>query len=243
MIRLKSLLNESATADSTVMTFLKARGLTTAQAAGIAGNLQQESGFSPIADNNKKSGEFGEKRADGTIAKPKGHFGIAQWDKIIRWPKVKKWMKSNNHAPYSLSGQLNALKWEAEDRDDWGEIILTKTPEQAAAAWLKHFELSGEGPDSSGYKKRVEYANELYNKFKKTSTTTSKTSQSSTTSAWTAAVNAISKLSSNKTYTVKSGDSLSRIANQNKTTVAAIKNANPGIDPNKLKIGQKIKLP
>ena len=68
MIRLKSLLNESATAAPTVMTFLKARGLTTAQAAGIAGNLQQESGFSPIADNNKKSGEFGEKRADGTIA-------------------------------------------------------------------------------------------------------------------------------------------------------------------------------
>ena len=243
MIRLKSLLNESATAAPTVMTFLTARGLNLAQAAGIGGNLKQESSFNPKADNNKKSGEFGEKLADGTRAAPKGHFGIAQWDKINRWPKVKKWMKSNNHDPYSLLGQLNALKWEAKERGDWDEILKTTTPEKAAAAWLKHFEISGEKPGQPGYDQRVAYANELYNIFKKTSTTTSKTSQSSATSAWTDAVNAISKLSSNKTYTIKSGDTLSRIANQNKTTVAAIQKANPGINPNQLKIGQKIKLP
>ena len=247
MIRLKSLLNEGAMAASTVMTFLTAGGLKAAQAAGIAGNLKQESRFDPKADNNPKSGEFGEKRADGTRAQPKGHFGIAQWDKNDRWPKVKQWMNSNDHDPYSLTGQLKALKWEAEKRGDWDKIKSTSTPEQAAAAWLKHFEISGEKPGQPGYEKRVAYANELYNNFKKTSTTTSKTSQSSTT--WddinTAVSTAISKVNAatNKTYMVKSGETLGGIANRNNTTVDAIIKKNPGINPDKLKIGQKIKLP
>jgi len=43
-------------------------------------------------------------------------------------------------------------------------------------------------------------------------------------------------------YVVKSGDTLGGIANRNKTTVDAILKKNPGLNPDKLKIGQKIKL-
>ena len=248
MIRLKSLLNESSTAAPTVMTFLRARGLNLAQAAGIAGNLKQESGFSPIADNAKKSGEFGEKRADGTRAKPKGHFGIAQWDKANRWPKVKKWMENNNQDPYSLSGQLKALNWEAIERGDWDKIKKTDTATKAAAAWLKHFEVSGEGPGSPGYDQRVKYANELYNNFKKTSTTTSKTSTTTpgtaqSSASWNNVKKAISTAIAARLYTIKSGDTLSSIAKAKNTTVDAIQKANPGINANQLKIGQKITLP
>src|SRR5690348_1267087 len=44
-------------------------------------------------------------------------------------------------------------------------------------------------------------------------------------------------------YTIVKGDLLSHIATANHTTVPAIMAANPGIDPKRLKIGQKIKIP
>lgn len=44
-------------------------------------------------------------------------------------------------------------------------------------------------------------------------------------------------------YVVKSGDTLSAIARRYKTTVQEIVKANPGIDPNKLAIGQEICVP
>lgn len=46
-----------------------------------------------------------------------------------------------------------------------------------------------------------------------------------------------------KQYTVKKGDTLSKIARANGTTLSEIKKANPNIDPDKLRIGQSIKLP
>ena len=45
------------------------------------------------------------------------------------------------------------------------------------------------------------------------------------------------------TYEVKSGDSLSKIARLQGTTVAALQAANPNLNPNKMAIGQKIQLP
>jgi LysM repeat protein len=44
-------------------------------------------------------------------------------------------------------------------------------------------------------------------------------------------------------YTIVKGDSFATIASHNNTTAKAIEAANPGVDPKKLKIGQKIKLP
>jgi LysM repeat protein len=44
-------------------------------------------------------------------------------------------------------------------------------------------------------------------------------------------------------YTVKEGDTLSRIASQNNTSIDAISKANDISDPNKLQVGQKLVLP
>jgi LysM repeat protein len=46
-----------------------------------------------------------------------------------------------------------------------------------------------------------------------------------------------------QTYTVKSGDTLTKIAKANGTTVKAIEAANPGVDPNHIKVAQKLKIP
>jgi LysM repeat protein len=50
-------------------------------------------------------------------------------------------------------------------------------------------------------------------------------------------------VSSDGTYTVKSGDSLAKIARANGVSLADLKAANPDVDPKRLKIGQKINLP
>ncbi|MDK2820187.1 MAG: peptidoglycan DL-endopeptidase LytF, partial [Clostridia bacterium] len=44
-------------------------------------------------------------------------------------------------------------------------------------------------------------------------------------------------------YTIKSGDTLWKLAQQYNTTVEAIMAANPGVDPNNLQIGQVICIP
>jgi LysM repeat protein len=44
-------------------------------------------------------------------------------------------------------------------------------------------------------------------------------------------------------YVIKSGDTFAKIARAQGTTLANIQAVNPGIDPAKLKVGQKIKLP
>jgi LysM repeat protein len=46
-----------------------------------------------------------------------------------------------------------------------------------------------------------------------------------------------------KTYTVRAGDLIAKIARDNNTTVDAILKANPGLNPNRIKVGQVINLP
>ena len=128
---------------SKVISYLISQGLTKQQAAGIAGNLQQESSFRP--------------NAKGSL----GHIGIAQWDKNDRWPKVKKYIESQGLEPFSLDGQLAGLVWEAKKRKDWDKIVKTKTPEESAQTWLKYFEISGEKPGQKGYDNRIKYAKNL----------------------------------------------------------------------------------
>jgi LysM repeat protein len=50
-------------------------------------------------------------------------------------------------------------------------------------------------------------------------------------------------VSSDGTYTIKSGDSLAKIARANGVSLSDLEAANPGVDPKRLKVGQKINLP
>jgi LysM repeat protein len=49
--------------------------------------------------------------------------------------------------------------------------------------------------------------------------------------------------SSGGQYVIKSGDTYGKIAKAQGTTISKLQQANPGVDPAKLKIGQKINLP
>lgn len=46
-----------------------------------------------------------------------------------------------------------------------------------------------------------------------------------------------------KEYTIAKGDTLGRIALRNNTTVSAIRKANPGVEPTRIRPGQKLNLP
>lgn len=72
------------------------------------------------------------------------------------------------------------------------------------------------------------------------SQTTSTTAKSSTSKAAKAKRKAAKKA---KTVTVKSGDSLSSIADKAGVTVTALTEANPNVDASALRLGQKLKLP
>jgi LysM repeat protein len=50
-------------------------------------------------------------------------------------------------------------------------------------------------------------------------------------------------ISADGTYTIKSGDSLAKIARANGISLADLTAANPGVNPKRLKVGQKINLP
>ena len=149
------------------MNYFISQGLTKEQAAGISGNLQQESTFNPRADNTKT----GENDTEG-------HFGIAQWDKVNRWPKVKKWMLEHNLDPYSIEGQLQALKWEAGERGDWEKLKQETTAKGAAQSFLKNFERSGEKAGEDGYEARMQNAVNFASKDYAPSTTPTTTTTS-----------------------------------------------------------------
>ncbi|MCS6772342.1 MAG: LysM peptidoglycan-binding domain-containing protein [Kiritimatiellae bacterium] len=57
------------------------------------------------------------------------------------------------------------------------------------------------------------------------------------------APSAATSASSGRTYTIRAGDVLAKVARENGTTLDAILKANPGINPNRLKVGQVINLP
>ena len=126
------------------MNYFMSQGLTKEQSAGIVGNLMQEStaGLDPNADNGS-------------------HHGIAQWDKQVRWPRVKNYIESIGMNPNSIEGQLAGLRWEAGVRGDWRRIAQTKTAEESAVSFLENFERSGEGPGDPGYEARLRNAAKL----------------------------------------------------------------------------------
>jgi murein DD-endopeptidase MepM/ murein hydrolase activator NlpD len=104
--------------------FFRSKGLTRAQAAGIAGNLLHESGFNPSAVG------------DGGTS-----FGIAQWHQG-RGDAMKQWTRANGFSPASFRGQLEYLWHElnTSERGALNSLRATSTPYDAGMAFCRTFE-------------------------------------------------------------------------------------------------------
>lgn len=69
------------------------------------------------------------------------------------------------------------------------------------------------------------------------------TAQAAAPAAGAEAATATTAAARGRTYTIRSGDLVGKIAKSQNTTVDAILKANPGLNPSRLKIGQVINLP
>jgi hypothetical protein len=107
--------------------FLVRRGLSSAQAAGVIGNLQWESRIDPRLEamdvNNKMS------------------RGIAMWQPP-RWQDLLTFVYSRGFDPKSLDGQLEFLWHELEDQPSLGlsELADAVTVENATVVFQNRFE-------------------------------------------------------------------------------------------------------
>ncbi|MGC4120936.1 MAG: phage tail tip lysozyme [Myxococcales bacterium] len=104
--------------------FFMAKGLTREQAAGIAGNLFHESGFSPNAVGDS-----------GTS------FGIAQWHQG-RGDAMKSWTQAHGYASNSFKGQLEFLWHELNNSESnaLNKLRQTTTAYDAGMSFQRYFE-------------------------------------------------------------------------------------------------------
>ena len=125
-----------------------ADGFTPEQAAGVLGNLDQESGFSPAA---KEGGGTGEGR------------GIAQWGIGARWADLLDFAKANKMDPWELGTQYAFMKHEMDTgayKFNWADFNATKGVQGAAKYFGSNYE--GFGIEGS----RNSDADFWYDKFK-----------------------------------------------------------------------------
>lgn len=136
----------------TVFDILTENEISAAGAAGIVGNLMQESGggtedIDPEADN-------------GT------HRGIAQWDKTDRYINLQKFARDSSGEPDDLTIQAKFILEELKDYEDlYSFLKSTNNYELAAGRFVTEFERSGERPGSAGYDNRLENAKTIYEKY------------------------------------------------------------------------------
>lgn len=125
-------------------------GLTMPQAAGVAGNLYQESGF-----NTGAVGDSGKSR------------GMAQWDPQ-RYAGLLAFAKTNNADPNSPNTQLDYMMSELRNGDMGAQragamLAQAQTPADAATAMMHFFRPQGYTPANPtgghGFPQRIQYAN------------------------------------------------------------------------------------
>ena len=104
--------------------FFMSKGLTRAQAAGIAGNLLAESGFRP-----------------GAVGDGGTSFGIAQWHNG-RGDAMKAWTRSHGYSTTSFKGQLEYLWHELNtgESNALSKLRATRSPYDAGMAFCRYFE-------------------------------------------------------------------------------------------------------
>ena len=133
-----------------LLKFLTGKGFTLAQAAGVAGNVQQESGFSTTAKNAKS-----------------GAFGLFQW-LGGRYDGLVKYAAQNNLPVSDVNAQLGWMWTELNSSEKATLVALASnnnaTPEEAAVTWSVKFERAGKA--ESNDTKRQDNARAIYNAYK-----------------------------------------------------------------------------
>ena len=114
--------------DGVAFQFFVAKGLTAAQAAGVVGNLDQESGMNPGAVQSGGPGR-----------------GIAQWSVGGRWDSLVAYANAAGRSPWSLQLQLDYVWHELVSYSSFGlaELRAATTIEGATIVFQNKFERCG----------------------------------------------------------------------------------------------------
>lgn len=135
--------------------YLADKGLPAHLAAGIIGNLQQESYL----------------HLDSTVENKIGAVGIAQWLGVRR-KNLESFAKKQGSDYKDFDTQLDFLWKELTTTGDgWNKtrhkdaFFNAESAEEAASIFVDHFERSGEKPGEKGYDRRLKYANNIYERF------------------------------------------------------------------------------
>lgn len=124
--------------------FFTGKGLTTAQSAGILGNLMQESGVDPKSiQSSKDPADENYKPEDGV------GFGIAQWTFTDRQKPLVDYANSTNRTIIDLSMQLDFIWKEMTSTrsKSLSEIKKTDTPLDATVSFHKYYEGSADSEE------------------------------------------------------------------------------------------------
>ena len=132
--------------------YLIAQGYPPVAAAGIVGNLVQESGVNPTVNPGDS----------GTA------HGIAQW-RGDRWSGLQDYAKQNRGSVNDLNTQLGYLDYELRNRygDTYQKLMSARTPGDAAGAFALEYERpkgaeTGVASNVDGWGNRLSAAQSIY---------------------------------------------------------------------------------
>jgi hypothetical protein len=142
---------EGSTNAEKVYRFFVNNGFTPEQSAGIVGNFAAESGtnIDPTAYNPDDKG--------------KPAYGIAQW-RDTRWTDLQNWASETGQDYTTLETQLGFVleEFATTERSAAARLKATTSVEEAARVVDRYYERS----DGRAREKRVQYALEVYERFK-----------------------------------------------------------------------------
>ena len=132
-------------AEEIVNYLINSKGYAPHIAAGIAGNLEQESSLDPTNINPKS-----------------GAMGLAQW-LGSRKTALQDYAMSQGNAPTDPYAQLDFLDHELNTTESKAmtKLLLTKNPAEAATVFSNHYERAGS--DEANNQKRIGYAERAFN--------------------------------------------------------------------------------
>ena len=119
--------------------------LTKEQAAGVMGNIMQESSFNPKAHNKQGGGD--------------GAFGLCQW-RGERLRKLREFAKGRDINDPTVQMEYLLEELSTTEKRAFDALKKATTVEEASIAWSEKFERAGKGAENS---KRIGYANSYYN--------------------------------------------------------------------------------
>ncbi|MFZ1257943.1 MAG: phage tail tip lysozyme [Candidatus Saccharimonas sp.] len=133
--------------------YFTSQGISKEGAAGIIGNLMQETGGGTFTFHPE-------------ISNASGHTGIVQWDKNDRWPKLVAFAATKNMDPKTLALQLIYIVYELQTdryKSIYPEIKNATDPQAAAKIVSDKYEIGGDTAI------RLKYAQKAYDTFKNNS--------------------------------------------------------------------------